>query len=958
MSPATSRSAGSIAAVCLAVLLAIGLAVVPVLPPLAAGEPVPDHLVISEIVTGGASASDELIELYNPTTVALPLEGLELIYVTASGATISRRALWELGAPEVGPGRHLLVANELGAYAALADALYASGMAATGGSVALRIQGASSAIDAVGWGTAASTWLEGVAAPVAPAGSSLERLPGGALGSTRDTHDNAADLVVRPVPEPQNSGSPAVPDPTASPPPTAGPTPPVTTSPMPTQTPAPTPAPSPTVEATTIATARGLPDGTEVTIEGVALSASDFTDGGGYLADPSGGIAIILGDGAFARGELLRITGEVDDRFAQRSLRADAADVVRLGSGADPAPRGVTTGAVGESLEGELARLGGTIMAAPTALSSGLAFDVDDGSGPTRVVVAAATGIDTGDWQRGVVIEVVGVVGQRDSSGTGTSGYRVQPRDPADVLGVVTPTPTPSASGSVAPSAGPSASGTPSGVVSIAVARQLPKNAAARVRGAVTLAPGVVDPTTAVIQDATGAIVLRVGEEFGPIALGERLEVDGIRSTRSGMETLRLSSTPTRIDAAGEPSALRIRTGEAGEAQEALLVSVQGAVVSTARRAGTGSVSFELDDGSGPLRVYVGAAVALDSAGLGAGSWVEVRGVLGQETTGAQPLRGYRVWPRELDDLRVVATRTDPDGPGGAGAGGGSTSGSGQGVAPTAGLDAVGSGPGSGPRVGATLVSRAWPELGIGGLLWDGVRLAALEPAAAESVDAIANGRRPPIAVELDGARASAGRAELGLRMLRLGAGPGAIVAGSGPVAPPSAELPGQGDQPRWVSVVGRLAGGDGARRLVLPAGGIAIELACDAGHEPPGGVVGITGVALPAPLRIVVPCGGIVPAPTLTRASPARRVAAVPPGATLAGLPSDSTASEPTAPAAAALLGLAAAALLGAAAVARRRRPVDPDPADAAASPGDPPDAAPPPPSLTLVPLPRERAP
>ncbi|MGH2483992.1 MAG: lamin tail domain-containing protein, partial [Candidatus Limnocylindria bacterium] len=48
------------------------------------------HLVISEVMTGGASASDEFVELYNPHAAALPLEGLELIYVTASGATITR----------------------------------------------------------------------------------------------------------------------------------------------------------------------------------------------------------------------------------------------------------------------------------------------------------------------------------------------------------------------------------------------------------------------------------------------------------------------------------------------------------------------------------------------------------------------------------------------------------------------------------------------------------------------------------------------------------------------------------------------------------------------------------------------------------------------------------------------------------------------------------------------------
>ncbi|MGH2402206.1 MAG: lamin tail domain-containing protein, partial [Candidatus Limnocylindria bacterium] len=206
-----------------------------------------DHLVVSEVMTGGAGASDELIEIYNPSAVALPLEGLELVYVTATGATVSRRAAWALGAPEVPPGGHLLIANELGIFASIADALYASGMASTGGSVAIRIQGAAAAIDAVGWGTAAGTWLEGTAAPAPAAGSSIERLPGGPSGSTVDTDDNAADFTTRSAPDPQNSGSPPVPDPLQpSPTPTQNPTATPVPTPTPTATPAPTGTPGPT----------------------------------------------------------------------------------------------------------------------------------------------------------------------------------------------------------------------------------------------------------------------------------------------------------------------------------------------------------------------------------------------------------------------------------------------------------------------------------------------------------------------------------------------------------------------------------------------------------------------------------------------------------------------------------------------------------------------------------------
>ena len=180
----------------------------------------PNHLVVSEVVTGGASASDELIELHNPTTSALPLEGLEVIYVTSTGATITRRAAWEVGAPSVPAGGHVLIANASGIYASIADATYASGMAATGGSVAIRILGASTAIDAVGWGTTTSALAGG------GAGRSLRRPVRASSACPAERSARAPTPTTTPPtspsassPEPQNLGSPPTPDPAAPTPP-------------------------------------------------------------------------------------------------------------------------------------------------------------------------------------------------------------------------------------------------------------------------------------------------------------------------------------------------------------------------------------------------------------------------------------------------------------------------------------------------------------------------------------------------------------------------------------------------------------------------------------------------------------------------------------------------------------------------------------------------------------------
>jgi hypothetical protein len=121
--------------------------------------------------------------------------------------------------------------------------------------------------------------------------------------------------------------------------------------------------------------------------------------------------------------------------------------------------------------------------------------------------------------------------------------------------------------------------------------------------------------------------------------------------------------------------------------------------------------------------------------------------------------------------------------------------------------------------------------------------------------------------------------------------------------------------------------------------------------------MVGVVGIAVADAGRLIVPCGGISAAPVLGRSAPPPRTrSSEGTAATLVGLPG--TAQEPTRmPAAATLLVLAAVLLGGGAVVARRfGAPIDDDPTSAADGEGEPAEVAPP--ALTLVPLPRERAP
>ena len=933
-----------------------------------ADEAVADHLVVSEVVTSGSSASDELIELYNPALVALPLEGLELIYVSSTGGTVSRRTAWAVGAPSVQPGGHVLVANEAGIYASIADALYASGLAATGGSVAIRVQGAGTAIDAVGWGSAASTWREGSNVPAPPAGSSIERLPGGSLGSTRDTDDNATDFAERSVPEPQNAASPPTPvpgeplptgTPSASPTPSPTPAASTTASPSPSVTVSPSlsPIPTPGSEAVPIAVARAALDASVVTVEATALTASDFHDGGGFVADSSGGIAVILEDASFARGDLSRITGTVDDRFSQRTIRAGATGLLLLGTGTDPGPIAIATGSVVEPVEGALVRIAGLIDGGATALTSGTAYDVDDGSGAVRVIVPAGEEIDLARWTNGTRVDVVGVVGQRDSSGSGTAGYRVMLRDARDIRevgGGMSPTPSVSPSPSVGPTPTPEDPGSGDGVISIGEARLQPKNARVRVRGVVTLAPGAVDPETAAIQDASGAILLRLGDEVGRLALGDRIEVSGTRSTKSGMETLRVTEPPVTLSAVPGPGPRTTRTGEAGEALEAHLLVVRGALVESARRASAGSVTFEIDDGSGPLRVSIGASLEAEDEQLTSGTWVEVRGVLGQETTGAQPLRGYRLWPRAQDDVRVVASVT--------GAGiderqGAPTIGEDDEATTNASLDHVGGADLVGLRVGATLVVGPWKEMGIGGLLWDGSRLVAIEEASSHIAAAIVDQRAVPVPLELGRMRAVGVEPLTKAPLVSLGTEPGDLVVGDGAPVAPATTLPAAALAPLWISVVGRLVVDGDA--LAVSGRNVKIERRCDAEAGRAAGLVGVTGVLTGDPARLIAPCGGIRAAPAVGRSGSLSTVGAA--AAAPVELRSAITPEAPRGPrVVVAGLFLLAAVVLAAAAFVSRRFGLDPrsDTADRGASGQESDGPEPVLPHLTLVSVPRERGP
>jgi len=780
--------------------------------PLAAvGWPPSGGLVVAEVVTGGASASDEYVELANAGPGPADLAGLEVAYATSSGATVTKKAAWTASLV-LEPGQHLLLANSSGVYASSADAVYSGGLAATGGAIVLRATGGAVA-DAVGWGDAANAFVEGTAAPAPAAGQSIERRPGGTGGNTVDTNSNSADFAVNAAPIPQNRAAAPVPAPTASPSPAPSETPvptatvapsasataapsetptpsatptPVptpsatptpsesptpTATPLPTDTPAPsatpvptpsaTPAPTPAATASptvtpaptetptlpptlapsappspspspsaaetpspmpspdpvvSIAIARALSDGTTAEVEGVLTTALGALESGrtGFVQDTTGGIALYL-DAAYPTplpaGTWVRATGVVGSRYGQRTLRVAGADVDPLAEAGLPAPIDVATGSAGEFLEGWRLRVAGIVTEAPSSLADGLGVTVDDGSGPIRIVVAPDA-LDGAAVATGMTVAAIGPLGQRDSSGTGTSGYRLDATLPGEFTAAPTPSPTPTAT--VAPSPPPSPSATATATAStapsptatpvpsssaapspsvvptssassspvptastspspsptqtpaptsaplaIGAARALSVGAPATVRGVVIAEAGRIGvPRLIVIGDATGGLPIRIGDGITPPVSGTQVEVRGTIAAPYGQTELRVGATGwTVLGTAALPSALAISAGSVGEAVEGRLVTVDGTVTAGAVKSTGGDLVLVITGtGGATLKIYADASAGISPSALKKGLAGTFTGIMGQHASRKGALDGYRLWLRDTADVHVGAS--------------------------------------------------------------------------------------------------------------------------------------------------------------------------------------------------------------------------------------------------------------------------------------------------------------
>lgn len=221
------------------------------------------HIVISEIQASGTNgANDEFVELYNPTNIAVNLNGWRLTKKNSSGAQTT--LVLNLSGTLAPHGYFLIGHSASYSGSVIPDIFYSApsqNIANTNNSVVLFNNAGITQVDLVGMGTAPAS--ESATTSNIPSGESIERkanslsttvtmATGGIdefFGNGEDTNNNAADFVLRTTPQPQNSQSAIeiVPTPTPTEELTPSPTITPTETPLPTPTLSPAPTETPTV---------------------------------------------------------------------------------------------------------------------------------------------------------------------------------------------------------------------------------------------------------------------------------------------------------------------------------------------------------------------------------------------------------------------------------------------------------------------------------------------------------------------------------------------------------------------------------------------------------------------------------------------------------------------------------------------------------------------------------------
>jgi len=155
----------------------------------------------------------------------------------------------------------------------------------------------------------------------------------------------------------------------------------------------------------------------------------------------------------------------------------------------------------------------------------------------------------------------------------------------------------------------------------IVAARRDALGSTVTVRGTVTVPTNAFDPGFAVQEGSAGIYVLDSGTAAR--AIGDDVEITGTLVDSFGL----LAIQPTSITAHGHDHAIKPHkrsTGSVGESTEGRLLKLRGDMVGDLVDDGPFGFKLDIDDGSGPIQIFLFPGSGIATAGLHAGVSIEV----------------------------------------------------------------------------------------------------------------------------------------------------------------------------------------------------------------------------------------------------------------------------------------------------------------------------------------------
>ena len=179
----------------------------------------------------------------------------------------------------------------------------------------------------------------------------------------------------------------------------------------------------------------------------------------------------------------------------------------------------------------------------------------------------------------------------------------------------------------------------------VAAARQLAQSIQVTVEGIVTVASGTFDDGFAV-QDGSGGIY--VTRTIGtPAKPGQRARVSGKR-VAPGEQVAIEPATIEFLGTGSVPAPPEVKTGAVGPATEGRLIAVRGKVAGEVIDDQPWGCKAYVDDGSGPLLVFIATATRIDVKVLRAGQPLRVIGFSGRYEQHTELL------PRAQSDITML----------------------------------------------------------------------------------------------------------------------------------------------------------------------------------------------------------------------------------------------------------------------------------------------------------------